>query len=252
MRLIYKICPEELWRRAERDGEFAGAPVDAKDGFIHFSTAQQLTGTAEKHFAGQRDLLLISVDEAALGDLLRYEPSRGGDLFPHLYGPMPLQAVRKVQTLDLGSDGQVILPVLGDERTTTFDPAAHGWTTRQETGLMGLLGPIWMRDEGEARLYGFVAEARHLNGGGVVHGGMLMAFADQALGMTASRANGGRRQVTVQLDTHFLATVKEGEFVVAQCEVVRLARSMIFMRCALNVDTRPVATSSGVWKVLGA
>jgi uncharacterized protein (TIGR00369 family) len=117
---------------------------------------------------------------------------------------------------------------------------------------MDLLGPIWMKEDGEVRLYGFVAEARHLNQSGVVHGGMLMAFADQALGLTASRANGGRRQVTVQLDTHFLATVQAGEFVVAACEVARLARSMIFMRCTLSADERPVAISSGVWKVLGA
>ena len=252
MRLIYKICPEELWRAAEREGEFAGAPVDAQDGFIHFSTAGQLAGTAQKHFAGQRDLLLISVDEGTLGDALRYEPSRGGDLFPHLYGPMPLRAVRKVQKLGLGSDGHVILPPLERERASPFDPAANGWTTRPDTGLMGLVGPIWMKNEGDARLYGFLAEARHLNHGGVVHGGMLMAFADQALGVTASRANGGRRQVTVQLDTHFLATVQDGEFVVAHCEIVRLARSMIFMRCALKVGDRAVATASGVWKVLGA
>ena len=252
MPLIYKICPQGLWRKAEADGEFTGAPVDAADGFIHFSTAEQLADTASKHFAGQSGLLLLSVDEAMLGDGLRYEPSRGGDLFPHLYGPMPLAAVRHVQGLELGSDGHVVLPALEREQAHSFDPAQHGWTTRQETGLIGLLGPVWMKEEGDARLYGFLAEARHLNQGGVVHGGMLMAFADQALGLTSSRANGGRRQVTVQLDTHFLATVEEGAFVVAECEVVRLARSMIFMRCTLKAGERAVATSSGVWKVLGA
>ncbi|WP_281411469.1 PaaI family thioesterase [Enterovirga aerilata] len=109
-----------------------------------------------------------------------------------------------------------------------------------------------MKREGEDRLYGFLAEARHLNRGGVVHGGMLMAFADQTLGMAASRANGGRRQVTVQLDTHFLATVRQGEFVVSHCTVERLTRSLVFMRCELKAGARTVATASGIWKLLGA
>ncbi len=252
MPLIYKICPEALWREAEAAGRFEGAPVDLADGFIHFSTAAQLEGTADKHFRGQAGLLLISVEEAALGEGLRYEPSRGGDLFPHLYGPLPLQAVRAVRPLELGPDGRVVIPSLEGDPAAAFDPAAEGWTTRPETGLIALLGPVWMKPHGEARHYGFVAEARHLNQGGVVHGGMLMAFADQALGMTASRANGGRRQATVQLDTHFLAPVEEGEFVEAHCEVTLQTRSLIFLRCTLRVGDRAVTASSGVWKVLGA
>ena len=251
--LIYKICPEELWRRAEASGEFAGAAVDLEDGFIHFSTAEQLAGTAEKHFRGQSGLLLISVDEAALGEKLRYEPSRGGALFPHLYGPMPLRAVRQVQKLELGADGNLRLPALGPEERQAFDPAAHGWEARSPSGFMALLGQSWTREsEGGQPLFGFEAERCHLNLGGVVHGGMLMSFADQSLGTTASRANGGRPQVTIQLDTHFLAAVREGDFVEAHCEVVRQTRSLLFMKCTLKVDERPVAVSSGVWKVLGA
>lgn len=110
MALIYKICPETLWREAEAVGVFTGAPVDLKDGFIHFSTAAQVRETAAKHFAGQKDLLLLAVREEALGDALRYEPSRGGDLFPHLYGPMPLGAVAWAKPLPLGSDGTHLLP----------------------------------------------------------------------------------------------------------------------------------------------
>jgi uncharacterized protein (DUF952 family) len=94
MALIYKICPENLWREAERLGVFTGARVDVQDGFIHFSTAAQVRETAAKHFGGRGDLLLIAVDSKVLGPALRYEPSRGGDLFPHLYGDMPLSAVR--------------------------------------------------------------------------------------------------------------------------------------------------------------
>src|SRR5690348_17270042 len=83
--LIYKICPKGLWTQAEQDGVFAGAPVDLADGYIHFSTAAQARETAARHFAGQADLLLVAVPTQALGDALRWEPSRGGALFPHLY-----------------------------------------------------------------------------------------------------------------------------------------------------------------------
>ena len=107
---IYKICPEPLWRAAEAAGRFDGAPVDVADGFIHFSTPAQLRETAARHFAGQADLLLIAVDPAVLGSGLRYEPSRGGDLFPHLYGELPLAAVRNVQKLPLGPDGVHVFP----------------------------------------------------------------------------------------------------------------------------------------------
>jgi uncharacterized protein (DUF952 family) len=110
MPLIYKICPEDLWREAERAGVFAGAPVDVADGFIHFSTAGQAAETAAKHFSGQSGLFLVAVDEAALGEALRYEVSRGGALFPHLYGPLPLSAVRWVRPLPLGPDGRHVFP----------------------------------------------------------------------------------------------------------------------------------------------
>jgi len=110
MTLIYKICPEGMWRQAEQAGAFAGAPVDLRDGFIHLSTAAQVRETAAKHFAGQHNLLLIAVDADALGAGLRYEPSRGGALFPHLYGPLPLSAVRRVEPLPLGPDGRHIFP----------------------------------------------------------------------------------------------------------------------------------------------
>ncbi len=105
--LIYKICPRALWREAEEAGRFDGAPVDRDDGFIHFSTAAQVRETAARHFAGASDLLLIAVDADALGLALRYEPSRGGALFPHLYGSLPLSAVRDISPLPLGTGGHV-------------------------------------------------------------------------------------------------------------------------------------------------
>ena len=113
MTLIYKICSEALWREAERVGVFAGAAIDLADGYIHFSTAAQAPETAARHFAGQGDLVLVAIDAGALGDGLRWEPSRGGDLFPHLYGPLRLDAVRWVRPLPLGPDGRHVFPELG-------------------------------------------------------------------------------------------------------------------------------------------
>jgi uncharacterized protein (DUF952 family) len=103
--LIYKIVPADLWREAEKTGAFAGAPVDRSDGFIHFSTAEQVRATAAKHFAGQDDLLLVGVDPRRLGEALRFEPSRDGALFPHLYAPFATAAASFVRPLPLDADG---------------------------------------------------------------------------------------------------------------------------------------------------
>ena len=110
VKFIYKICPESLWREAQTAGVFRGAPVDAQDGFIHFSTAAQAVETAAKHFAGQHNLLLLHVDTTRLGEQLKWEASRGGALFPHLYGDLALAAVTKVDALPLGVDGAHIFP----------------------------------------------------------------------------------------------------------------------------------------------
>jgi uncharacterized protein (DUF952 family) len=112
MPIIYKICPASLWREAERAGVFRGSAADIRDGFIHFSTATQAAETAAKHFAGQSDLLLLHVDGGRLGDRLKWEPSRGGALFPHLYGELDLAAVTKVDSLPLGPDGRHKFPPL--------------------------------------------------------------------------------------------------------------------------------------------
>lgn len=113
MTRIYKICSVGLWREAEDNGFLRGSPDDIRDGFIHFSTATQLTETGARHFAGQTDLVLVSVDATALGEALRYEASRGGDLFPHLYGPLPVAAVAWARPLPLGPDGRHEFPDLG-------------------------------------------------------------------------------------------------------------------------------------------
>ena len=105
MTLIYKIVAAPAWRAAEIAGVFRGAAVDLADGFIHFSTAEQARETASKHFAGQSDLLLVVVDAACLGDALKWEVSRGGALFPHLYAPLAPDAVTRVAPLPVGADG---------------------------------------------------------------------------------------------------------------------------------------------------
>jgi uncharacterized protein (DUF952 family) len=107
---IFKICPESLWREAEKAGRFEGAPVDLADGYIHFSTAGQVRETAARHFAGQRDLLLVAVEAKPLGAALKWEVSRGGALFPHLYAPLDLSAVLWVEPLPLGADGAHLFP----------------------------------------------------------------------------------------------------------------------------------------------
>jgi uncharacterized protein (DUF952 family) len=109
---IYKICSAELWRDAQRVGRFGGAPVDLADGFIHFSTAAQVAETAAMHFAGAADQVLVAVDAGLLGGALKWEPSRGGDLFPHLYGALGLDAVKWAVPLPLGADGRHVFPEL--------------------------------------------------------------------------------------------------------------------------------------------
>lgn len=101
MTTLYKIMSQQNWANAQAQGVYAGSEVDARDGFIHLSAAHQARATAEKHFAGQVGLLLVAVAGEKLGESLKWEVSRGGDLFPHLYGPLPLAAVTEVEPLPL-------------------------------------------------------------------------------------------------------------------------------------------------------
>jgi len=132
--VIYKIVPADLWRTAEGTGQFTGSPVDVRDGFIHFSTAAQVRETAARHFAGVEDLLIVAISTTAID--LRWEPSRGGDLFPHLYRPLPLSAVLWTAPLPLGSDGAHLFPTLvfaGDQAQVLnvygqrIGAPLHGW-----------------------------------------------------------------------------------------------------------------------------
>ena len=110
--VVYKIVPQEIWQKAEVAGIFGGASIDLTDGFIHFSTAIQAKRTAELYFKGIDGLLLVAVDAAALGEALVFEPSRDGDLFPHLYGLLPMSAVLWQKPLPMDANGTHQFPEL--------------------------------------------------------------------------------------------------------------------------------------------
>jgi uncharacterized protein (DUF952 family) len=113
--LIYHMCRRAEWAAAEKAGSYRGSSQDVADGFIHFSTVEQISESARKHRAGQTDLVLVTVDVGKLGAALKWEPSRGGALFPHLYGPLPLEAVVRVDPLPLGPDGTHAFPKLTED-----------------------------------------------------------------------------------------------------------------------------------------
>ena len=111
--IAYKVLTAEQMAALEADGNFAGAPVDLADGYVHLSTCEQLTETVDKHFAGQDNLHVAAVDLGSFGGSLKWEESRGGQLFPHLYGPLLLETVIAYGPLERLSDGKVKLPVAG-------------------------------------------------------------------------------------------------------------------------------------------
>ena len=114
-RFIFHVCRWDEWRKAEAAGRYDGSSQDQADGFIHFSTAAQLPGSIAKHRAGQTGLVMLAVDATVLGDSLKWEPSRSGALFPHVYGGLPVAAVLRAADLPLGPDGNHILPPLDME-----------------------------------------------------------------------------------------------------------------------------------------
>lgn len=109
----FKVLTADQMTALEQDGSFAGAPVDLADGYVHLSTFEQLTETVDKHFAGQDELHVAEVDLEALGDAVKWEESRGGQLFPHLYAPLPLDAVVAYGPLHRDETGKVKRPITG-------------------------------------------------------------------------------------------------------------------------------------------
>ena len=111
MSLIYKILPSHLWQAAVESGVFDGAAIDLHDGYIHFSDAGQVRETAARHFGGQADLMIFAVDALDFGEILKWEPSRGGASFPHLYGPLDMRKVRWAKPLLLDDAGAHVFPI---------------------------------------------------------------------------------------------------------------------------------------------
>lgn len=102
-KLAYKVLTGQQFAQWQADGSFAGAPVDLADGYIHLSAADQLEATLDKHFAGQDGLVVAAIDLALLGDAVRWEPSRGGALFPHVYGALPIAALVSHENRDMSA-----------------------------------------------------------------------------------------------------------------------------------------------------
>lgn len=137
----------------------------------------------------------------------------------------------------------------------TFDPAAAGWKQRTGQGPFTLqVGPIWVKrekDGADGSAYGLLAEERHTNSRGVMHGGMLMTLADHVLGWIVWDAVDRAACATVSLNNQFIAAVKPGDFIEMRAQIVRQTRSLIFIQGTAVVGDRPVLTSEGIWKVLG-
>jgi uncharacterized protein (TIGR00369 family) len=135
---------------------------------------------------------------------------------------------------------------------TTFDPAANGWEAiTKHTAFGDLVGPVWRTDQDGVPRFGFTVAPKHLNRAGNLHGGMLMTLADQSMAMTARVASGGKPHATLELNIQFVGGVKLGEFVVSHPEVVRVTRSVVFMRATMFVGNRVVVTTNAIWKILG-
>ena len=111
-RMVYHMCRADAWEAAVRAGVYHGSAQDQADGFIHFSTAEQIAESARRHRAGERGLVLVAVEDTPLGTRLRWEPARDGALFPHLYGPLFPAEAASVRPLPLGADGTHLFPPL--------------------------------------------------------------------------------------------------------------------------------------------
>ena len=132
---------------------------------------------------------------------------------------------------------------------TDFDPAAAGWTRMDENPMPGGIGTPWRRRQEGGWIYGLQTVADHANPAGAIHGGILVTFADHTLGCHVEAAADGAPNVTIQLNTHFLAAVDPGSFLELRGEVTRATGSMVFIRGIISVQERDVAAVDGIWRV---
>ena len=130
------------------------------------------------------------------------------------------------------------------------DPTLDGWKARALPGFFGLVGPLWTRKEGASWAYGFLAEDKHTNPAGIVHGGMLTTLLDHTLSVIAWEANERKPCITVALDVHFLAPARPGDLVVARGRIVRQTATLAFTQGSLSVGPQEIATASAILKVL--
>lgn len=137
-----------------------------------------------------------------------------------------------------------------DRLALTTQLAREGWTSQADEGFIEHVGPLWELSDLESTRFGFVADRRHANLLGFVQGGMLMTFADRALGLQAWKAADETPCVTIQFDMQFLSSARIGEFVELRPEVIRRTASLVFLRGVLTVRTRSIAAASGIWKQL--
>lgn len=129
---------------------------------------------------------------------------------------------------------------------------AAQWRQRELPGFMGAAGPLWTRREGDAWAYGLLARAKHLNPAGVVHGGALLTLVDHAISTVAWEASGRMPCVTLQLDSHLVASVREAQFAQARAELVQRTASLLFMRASVSVEGSLVLSAQAIMKVLKA
>jgi uncharacterized protein (TIGR00369 family) len=131
-----------------------------------------------------------------------------------------------------------------------IDPGTDGWKQRESKGFMAHLGPLWSRREGDEWAYGVIAGDAHVNVTGVIHGGMLVSLADQAMSMVVWEAMERMPCVTIQLDTQFLSAARPGDFIQARSRVIRKTRSLVFVQGTLEVDGEAVLAATGIWKAM--
>jgi uncharacterized protein (TIGR00369 family) len=131
-----------------------------------------------------------------------------------------------------------------------IDPGTDGWKQRESKGFMANLGPLWSRREGDEWAYGVIADDTHVNVTGVIHGGMLVSLADQAMSMVVWEAMERTPCVTIQLDTQFLSAARPGDFIQARSRVIRKTRSLVFVQGTLEVDGEAVLAATGIWKAM--
>lgn len=141
---------------------------------------------------------------------------------------------------------------IGMNQITPESLRHDGWQQFEDIGFGLTLGPVWYRKQDERTAYGLLAGAKHINRNGTVHGGVLLGLADHALGHASGEATGGAKQATIHLNLDFVAPAFDGDFVLVDTLVTRRTRAIVFVEGKLRVQSKTVATASGIWKVLGA